>query len=99
MTIDGDPRTTNALEGFHSGFKKLVAGDHPTIWRFLYALKKKLVLSTVKLEQANVGVFSSPRRRGREMIDENLLEMVKKYKEGNDRLIYLEKIAHAFRFH
>ena len=43
VSINCDPRTTNA-KGFHNGFQKLVAGDHPSIWRFFKAIQKQLVL-------------------------------------------------------
>ena len=74
VTINCDPRTTNALEGFHNGFYKLVAGDHLSIWRCFKAIQKQLVLCSVKLEQANIGFDSSPRRRGTRMLDENLFD-------------------------
>lgn len=43
LTLDCDPRTTNALKAYHRGFNSLVGADHPTIWRFLKALKQQLV--------------------------------------------------------
>lgn len=98
MTLNGDPRTTNALEAWHRGFHLLVAADHPTMWRFLHSLKQQLVLSSTKIEHASVGVQDSPRRKLQLHQHQNLEKIVKKYAIG-DVVEYLTKIAHLFRFH
>ena len=35
------PRSTNIAEGWHHGFNSMLSCNHPTIWRFLEALKKE----------------------------------------------------------
>lgn len=51
----GDRRTTNNVEGWHNGFRSLVAADHPTIWRFIESLRKCQRKHEVEIQQYFAG--------------------------------------------
>ena len=46
----GFPRTTNSMEAWHRSFDATVGCYHPTIWKFIQALK--LELGIVEIKQA-----------------------------------------------
>jgi len=43
--------TNNAIEGWHNCFTSLINGMHPSIWRFIDALKKEESINRLKIEQ------------------------------------------------
>lgn len=49
------PRTNNAVEGWHNCFTSILNQCHPSIWKFIFALKKEEDINKVKLEQYIAG--------------------------------------------
>ena len=96
-TADGLPRTNNSIEGFHRGFSSAISCHHPTIWKFIDALKREQNLNEVKIEQYLAGVQPpQPRRRYRDL-SARLLRVVEDY--GNrGTMDYLRSIAHNIDF-
>jgi hypothetical protein len=50
------PRTNNSVEGWHNCFSStLNSSKHPSIWRFIHALKKVESINTLKIQQYVAG--------------------------------------------
>lgn len=45
----------NSLEGWHNSFSSILNGRHPSIWKFIDALKKEEKLNRMKIHQYNSG--------------------------------------------
>lgn len=69
------PKTNNSVEGWHRAFESQLSASHPSIWKFLDALKREQNLNEVKIEQYVAGAVPVQPR--------------KKYKESGARLIRL----------
>ena len=61
--IDDLPRTNNAVEGWHRGFSELIGANHPTIWKFIDALKMEQNMNEAKIEQYIAGQQPNAVRR------------------------------------
>ncbi|CAI6345166.1 unnamed protein product [Macrosiphum euphorbiae] len=52
LIIEQDIATTNnSIEGWHNCFTSILSGKHPSIWRFIEALKKEESINRLKIEQ------------------------------------------------
>ncbi|KAI6655799.1 hypothetical protein LOD99_1941 [Oopsacas minuta] len=67
----GLPRTTNAVEAWHRSFNATVGCHHPTIWKFLLALKREQGL--VEVRQTNYLAGKPPTKRRRSQQSEQAL--------------------------
>lgn len=47
--LDLEPRTNNAVEGWHQGLKATITGDHPSMWPFLSGLQAQKQLLSFEL--------------------------------------------------
>ncbi|KAI6658759.1 hypothetical protein LOD99_15083 [Oopsacas minuta] len=70
-TSFGLPRTTNAVEAWHRSFNATVGCHHPTIWKFLLALKREQGL--VEVRQTNYLAGKEPTKRRRSQQSEQVL--------------------------
>jgi len=51
LRIDQDIATTNnSVEGWHNYFTSILSGKHPSLWRFIEALKKEESINQLKIE-------------------------------------------------
>ena len=57
----GLPRTTNAMEAWHRSFNATVGCHHPSIWKFITALKREQGL--VEVRQAKFTAVAAPTKR------------------------------------
>ena len=55
QTLQGLPRTNNAVEGWHRSFQANVGGCHPNFWKFTDILKREQNLAQVHIAQARAG--------------------------------------------
>lgn len=57
LRIEQDIATTNnSVEGWHNCFTSILSGKHPSIWRFIEALKKEESINRLKIEQYKSGI-------------------------------------------
>ena len=49
QTLDGLPRTNNAVEGWHHSFQANVGAYHPNFWKFIDILKHEQNLTQVNI--------------------------------------------------
>ena len=87
------PKTTNAVEGFHTALDALFLCDHPSMWKLLEGLRKDM--SVQKKIWADAQVANNPaQRRKYRVLAERLREKVANYEEEDDKLRYLRAVAH-----
>ena len=68
----GLPRTNNAVESWHRSFNATVGCQHPSICRFINALKRELAL--VEFKQAKFITGTRPTKRQRDQSTNNALK-------------------------
>ncbi|CAI6357190.1 unnamed protein product [Macrosiphum euphorbiae] len=91
------PRTNNAVEGWHHAFNRALAANHVTIWKFINFLKQEQSLQEVKMEQSLSGEPSPKKRKKYNDYDERLFKIVIQYNEMTP-MNYLRGIAHNLKF-
>ncbi|KAL4112905.1 hypothetical protein QTP88_016624 [Uroleucon formosanum] len=74
------PRTNNAVEGWHHAFNSALAENHVTMWiiktYIINLLKQEQSLQEVKMEQSLSGESSSKKRKKYNDYDERLFKIV-----------------------
>lgn len=89
------PRTNNAVKGWHNCFTSILNQCHPSIWKFILALKKEENMNKVKLEQYIAGECPPAKKK--------YLDNAQRLKnicfDLKNRIIdeYLQGIAHNFQ--
>jgi hypothetical protein len=70
--VQGLSKTNNSVEGWHREFAEVVGGHHPTVFKFIDALKKEQGLNETKIEQYIAGP-NPPlgRRQYRDCVEES----------------------------
>ena len=91
--IDGLPRTTNAVEGWHNGFQS-VSQSHANIWTFLSCLKKENATMHFKIAQDLAGVHAAPQTRVYRQLNEIIANIVRDYANRN-AIDYLRAISYT----
>ncbi|KAI6657779.1 hypothetical protein LOD99_522 [Oopsacas minuta] len=92
----GLPRTTNAVEAWHHSFNATVDCHHPTIWKFLLALKREQGLVEVRHTNYLVGKPPTKRRRSQQS-EEALKTLVREYySQDRSKMEFLQGVAHHF---
>jgi len=94
--INDQPRTNNAVEGWHQAFNASLGCHHTTIWKFISFLKQEQGLQEAKLEKINL-VEKKPNKKKKKYksIDQRLKNTVENYETSNI-ITYLKGIAHNF---
>ena len=92
----GLPRTTNAVEAWHRSFNATVGCHHPSIWKFISALKREQGL--VEVRQARFIAGNSPTKRKKSLQSEKPLTKLvgRLYTPGYDEMDFLKGVAHHF---
>lgn len=87
------PKTNNSVEGWHRGFSELIGANHPTIWKFIDALKTEQNMNEMKIEQYIAGQLPNPSRRVYKDTAERIKNIVNDY-TNRPLLDYLRGIGH-----
>ena len=90
------PRTNNNAEGWHRRFSATVACHHPTIWKFLKAVKTEQTLTQQRVAQLTAGDHGPPRKRKYVKLDRRLQRLCQTF-EDREPLEFLRGIAHNFK--
>jgi len=88
------PRTNNSVEAWHHSFQRSLQCWHPTLWKFIDALKKEERLQRLNINQLLLGQVVVPKRR---MTDERVSNIVRDY-ANRSFTEFLRAIAHNLRF-
>jgi len=88
----GVPRSSNIAEGWHNGFRSLVGCAHPTVWKFLDALKLEQSLTDFKLVQHLMREPLEPRPQKWIKFDQRLNAVIENY-DDYEILDYLKVIG------
>jgi len=87
------PKTNNAVEGWHRSFSQIIGSYHPSIWKFIEALKKEQSLNEFKLEQYVAGE-NPPLGRKRYRDSAQRIKAIVEDFNNRPMLEYLRGIAH-----
>ena len=90
--MNGEPRTTNACEGFHNGFTSLLKGSHPSLWVLFEAVKKDTAIQK-KIEMDETSGRPATKKRRYVALNERVQQMVADYPNNPDKLKYLRCLA------
>ena len=55
QTVEGIPRTTNKIEGWHRALQSQFESHHPSVWRFLLGIRREHKLQYLSLQQILAG--------------------------------------------
>ncbi|RWS15775.1 uncharacterized protein B4U80_05692 [Leptotrombidium deliense] len=94
--IDDLPKTNNNVEGWHRAFSSLLDCHHPSITKFITALKKDQSLNELKMEQYVAGT-PVKQNFSRKLQAVRFQSIVNKYGERNI-IDYLRGIAHNITY-
>ena len=89
------PRTTNAVEAWHRSFNATVGCHHPTIWKFIAALKREQGL--VEVRQARFLTDTPTKRKRSQASEQTLIDFILHYfGENRNKMEFLRGVAHYF---
>ncbi|ODM77881.1 hypothetical protein Ocin01_20181, partial [Orchesella cincta] len=91
--IEDLSRTNNIVEGWHRGFQSQLGAAHPTIWKFIEAIKKQQSLNELQMEQQLAGESPQPQRGRYQDLTIRLKAVVEDF-ENRPISDYLTGIAH-----
>lgn len=94
---DGLPKTNNDCEGWHRSFQELIAGYHPTIWKFFEALKLEQSKNEMAMEQFLAGQQAAPGKKKYRDCAARIQHIVQQYGQI-DGIDYLRGLCHNFGF-
>lgn len=90
-------KTNNACEGWHRAFSEIIGASHPTIWKFLMALKNEQSLNEAKIEQYFAGNEPPTMKKRYRDSSKRIQRIVSDYSNRN-LLDYLRGLAHNYGF-
>ena len=93
---NGDARTNNKVEGHHNLINKMLSMQHPTIWKFIEALRKLQNINKNKTEALCAQGPPAKRRKYKDL-DVRLKTIVEDF-ANRDILDFLRGIAHNLQF-
>ena len=74
------PRTTNCVEGFHRGMKLRLTHDHPTVAKYVLALKQQQRTTDFELNRLDYGIdITAARKKKKKMNEDSLRTHVLNY--------------------
>ncbi|XP_008189202.1 uncharacterized protein LOC103311386 [Acyrthosiphon pisum] len=89
------PRTNNAVEGWHNCFTSILNQCHPSIWKFILALKKEENTNKIKIEQYIAGECPPAKKKYQDKAQR--LKQICYDFENRSIDDYLQGIAHNFQ--
>ena len=93
-TVLGIPRTTNAVEAWHQSFNCTVGCHHPTIWKYISALKREQGL--VEVRQAKYLAGDQPVKRKAVKDNERALKNLILSYSHRPRMEFLRGVSYHF---
>ena len=91
------PRTNNAVEGWHRAFLQQVSSHHPTIWKFLDALKREQDLQEITIVKVNSGCQNSKNVKKYRKVTKRVKKLVESFNNYASVVDYLRAIAYNLK--
>ena len=93
--LDGLARTNNAVEGWHRAFQGSLQSSHPTLWRYIEAIRKEMAFQDGRYAQVIGGNNPDRRRWEYEARDRRINRLVEGYlQQTTTRQQFLRGISH-----
>lgn len=87
------PKTNNDIEGWHRRFSSLIYSYHPSIWKFIDAIRMDEKQNRKKIEELIAGHEPPAKRKCYKDTAANISRIVREY-SGRNLIDYLRGIAH-----
>lgn len=98
VTLEGLPRTNNAVEGWHRGFDSLTTRYHESLWETIDNFRREQTLCEATIEEDVAGGPPPPKKRKYVRAEDRLQAIVLTYEENEDLQDYLRGIAHNIKY-
>ena len=85
------------IEGWHRAFSQQVGAAHPSLWKFIDALKREQSLTEIKIAKLNRGEECERSTRKYKESANRLKKIVDSFEEYEDEIKYLRTVAHNLR--
>lgn len=100
LTLDGQPRTNNAVEGWHNAIPRSIGCSNPTIWTFIDKIKCEQDRQKVRMAQA---IGENGERMRKKYVDHslNIFNSVKAHdRKPTDYTLkeFLSRLGHNLRY-
>ena len=92
------PKTNNAIEGWHNSFQHQLSACHPSIWKFIDALKREQCLQEMRIEQYVGGVNEVGSRKQYRDCAQRLQNIVSCYDDTENVEEYLRSDTHNISY-
>ena len=94
---DQQPRTNNAIEGWHRAFNQFVGVQHPSVYKFVENIQKEQSNTERQLLNVSAGSSGSQSRSKYRKITKRMQTLVRRY-STMDRAEFLRGIAYNIHF-
>lgn len=81
LTLDGYPRTNNAVEAWHNAIKIFFGVHHPNIFNFIDGIKKEQDANEIIIAKMMSGIPTENKNKKQEQLAERLIAVVKTYED------------------
>ena len=90
-----DPPILQTAEGWHHGFNSMLSCNHPTIWKFMEALKKEHNL--IRMQLGRMRQLEEPERRAAKWIlyDDRVQKLCDSFNRQTNVVNFLKKVANV----
>ena len=85
---------TNTVEAWHRSFNATVGSHHPTVWKFVAALKREQGL--VEVRQTKFFTRARPAKRSKNQANEDALKQLVGSYQWRPKMEFLRCVAHHF---
>ena len=89
------PPSSNIAGGWHHGFNSMLSCNHPTIWKFMEALKKEHNL--IRMQLGRMRQLEEPERRAAKWIryDDRVQKLCDSFNRQTNVVNFLKKVANV----
>jgi hypothetical protein len=94
-TLEGRDRTNNRVEAWNSAISKSFKKPHPTMWELLRQIQVEANLTCSRIQHVSAGTYQRKTNKKYIRLDKTLRTICNRYNTFENKLDYLEKIAHV----
>jgi hypothetical protein len=92
------PRTTNAIEGWHNKVNRYVGKAHPNLYEFITFLKQEDAVQTGEMNRLELGGAPNPKKWLFINNERHILRLKAEFENGQrDVMNYLDAVSHRLQ--